>query len=81
MRLSLEAAFALGTPDISITQEELILSGDIAISRGNYLLTFTPEDGEPVVVNGKYLNVMRRQVDGDWKIARSMISSNVPPAE
>ncbi len=81
VRLSLEEAFALGTPDISITQEELILSGDIAISRGNYLLTFTPEDGEPVVVNGKYLNVLRRQVDGDWKIARSMISSNVPPAE
>ena len=81
VRLALENTFSQGTPEISITQEELILSGDIAIGRGNYVLTITPEDGDPVVLNGKYLNVSRRQTDGSWKIARSMISSNDPLPE
>ena len=81
VRLSLENTFSQGTPEISITSEDLMLSSDIAVGRGNYVLTITPEEGDAVVLNGKYLNVSRRQADGSWKIARSMISSNDPLPE
>ncbi len=81
VRLAMENTFSQDTPQISITQEDTMLSGDIAVGRGNYVLTITPEEGDPVVLNGKYLNVLRRQMDGSWKIARSMISSNDPLPE
>ena len=78
LRLALEETFALGTPEISILQDELIVSGEIAFGRGNYTVTITPEDGDPTVLNGKYLNVSRKLPDGSWKIARAMFNSNDP---
>ena len=77
----MENTFSQGTPEISITQEDVILSGDIAVARGNYVLTIIPEEGDPVVLNGKYLNVVRRQMDGTWKLAHNMFSSNDPLPE
>ncbi len=81
VRLAMENTFSQGTPEISITQEDVILSGDIAVARGNYVLTIIPEEGDPVVLNGKYLNVVRRQMDGTWKLAHNMFSSNDPLPE
>jgi ketosteroid isomerase-like protein/Tol biopolymer transport system component len=62
--------------------EETQVDGDMGFTRGNYTLTITPKaGGEPILVDGKYLTLCRRQADGSWKISHDCYNSNVPPAQ
>lgn len=55
-------------------------SGDLAYSRGNYTLSFTPKDGGPkTTIDGKWVDVLKRQTDGSWKIYIDSVSDNAPP--
>jgi uncharacterized protein (TIGR02246 family) len=65
---------------MSINTEEIVVVGDLAYTRGTYLLDLTPKaGGEPMRVDGKFLTVYRRQPDGSWLITRDCFNSNVPP--
>ena len=81
VRAAIDELAALGTPEILIVSDEIIVSGDIAFDRGNYRMTITPEDGDPTESSNKYLSVWRKLPDGSWKIARIMFSSNDPLPE
>ena len=64
----------------AITPLETQVAGDWAYVRGNYTTTFTPKSGKPMEVSGKYLDIVKRQPDGSWKIYRGMLNSNdLPP--
>ena len=63
----------------AITPLETQVAGDWAYVRGNYTSTFTPKSGKPMEVSGKYLDIVKRQPDGSWKIYRGMLNSNDPP--
>jgi uncharacterized protein (TIGR02246 family) len=50
--------------------EELEMLGDRAIGWGWFDQTLTPkEGGEPVNIVGKFLDVFRRNNDGEWQLA------------
>ena len=51
-----------------------------AFARCTYrMVTTAPGGGQPTVVTGNWLNILRRQPDDSWKIARSFWSSEEQP--
>jgi ketosteroid isomerase-like protein len=61
------------------TNEEIMLSGDIAIQRHSYRLSTTPKSGGPATtVIGSGLHVWKRMQDGRWQIVKDIWTR--PPA-
>jgi uncharacterized protein (TIGR02246 family) len=59
---------------------DMQVSGDLAFYRGNYTLALTPRDGGPTThIDGKYLDILKKQPDGSWKIYIDSVSDNAPP--
>jgi ketosteroid isomerase-like protein len=57
--------------------EEVIVRGDIAIHRHQGTLTMKPKaGGESHSFNSKYLDVMRKDENGEWKIYIQTVSPN-----
>lgn len=57
--------------------EEVEVSGDLAYGRGFASVTLTPKNGgEPVVSTSKYLNILKKQPDGDWKTTHDIWNGN-----
>ena len=66
--------------EMDITNEEVVVAGDLAYSRGVYTATLTPKEGGPSIpVDGKFMTILQRQPDGTWKIHRDIFNSNVAP--
>lgn len=69
-------------PGFSITFEPILVevanSGDFAYSIGTYKLTVNDSTGMPMVDNGKYLTIWKKQADGSWKVAADMSNSDLP---
>jgi uncharacterized protein (TIGR02246 family) len=60
--------------------EEVQIMGDRAYTHGVYSACLKPVDqGNRVRICGKFLTILKKQVDGSWKIA--VDCSNVNPAE
>ena len=70
----LEELFVQWTLDVTATTDEVVVEGDWAFARASYSETVTSAaGGDPVAtINGKLLDILRRQSDGSWKIARRM---------
>jgi len=63
------------------TQEVLLFDGTYGLARGLYSLSATPGNGgQPVVTDGKFMSVFRKQSDGRWLFFRDCFNSNTPPA-
>ena len=59
---------------------EVEVFGDLSYSRGTYTLSITPKQGGPTTtLDGKWLDVEKRQADGSWKIYIDMVNFNKPP--
>jgi uncharacterized protein (TIGR02246 family) len=59
-------------------------SGDVATAIGTYKMTLTPKKAgaKPLPPEeGKYLEVLKRQDDGSWKLIYDMWSPNAAPAK
>jgi ketosteroid isomerase-like protein len=68
-----------GVGDVTRETTPLHVEGDVGYGVGTYTLAIRTPDAEPVRDNGKYVLVYRRQVEGDWKVAVDMFSSDLPP--
>ena len=60
------AGFIAMKPTLTITPKALGQSGDIALVTGDWVLTGTGADGNPVRMSGQSVEVARRQADGSW---------------
>jgi len=61
-------------------ETEVQVSDDLAFSRGTYTLSLTPkEEGPTTYIDGKWLDILKRQADGSWKIYIDCINYNAPP--
>jgi uncharacterized protein (TIGR02246 family) len=65
-----------------ISQQETQISGDLAFNRGTFSFSADAKDpkGKPVSDRGKYIVIMKRQVDGSWKWTRDIDNSDGPAA-
>lgn len=79
----------LGSPDFSggwkPAKVEVARSGDFAYVSGSYEFNEKDDDGKPITDKGKYLEIWKKQADGNWKCVADMFSSDLPavaaPAE
>ena len=60
------------------TTAEVAESGDLGYTIGSYELKFDDPDGKPVVDQGKYLTVWRKNTDGVWRVAVDIFNTNLP---
>ena len=62
-----------------IKTEEVQIFGNRAYSHGTYEFVMTPkEGGESMSYSGKFLDILKKQVDGSWKIAIDCYNYNKP---
>jgi ketosteroid isomerase-like protein len=62
--------------------QEIELCGDWAFERGTYVARIEPKgDDRTEWVRGKYINILRRQPDGSWKIARRIRNRDHPAGQ
>jgi ketosteroid isomerase-like protein len=47
---------------------EVSVSGDLGYTWGTYWLEVPDEEGEPLVIEGNYLNVWRKSADNVWEV-------------
>lgn len=68
--------------DFNIQSEETRMAEDWLLDRGTFSETFRPSeaDSDPISVEGKYMAVLERGSDGEWKISRLIANSNQPPS-
>jgi len=62
------------------TKAEFLGTGDVGYAVGRYEVSFTGDDGKPVVRHGTYLTTWQQQKDGSWKVV-SDIGSPDPTAK
>jgi ketosteroid isomerase-like protein len=66
---------------LKFVHEETTVAGDLAYHRYTYSWRVTPKaGGEPVVGHGKGLQILRREQDGQWKMARSIWNAIPAPS-
>jgi ketosteroid isomerase-like protein len=59
------------------TKVEVANSGDIAYTTGTYQLTMNDASGKAVPDHGKYLEVWKKQADGNWKVVADIWNSDL----
>lgn len=70
-----------GSAELNTTSVEG--GGDVAFAVGAYTMALTPKQSgaKPLPKEeGKYIEVMKRQADGSWKIAYDIWNVDAPPA-
>lgn len=79
VRGDLAEAIAM-SPEVEITGTDRMRFGDVALERGTYEVSMTPEGAEPMSAAGYYLNLVERAEEG-WRIAWLATNYETPPAE
>jgi ketosteroid isomerase-like protein len=80
---SIHAAWAsLLGPDTSLNWQaskvDAARSGDLAYVVGVYQMTTKGPQGQPVTDHGKFVEVWKRQTDGNWKTVADIFNSDLP---
>ena len=84
---SIRAAWAsLLGPDTSLTWQaskvDVARSGDVAYVVGVYQMTMKDPQGKPATDRGKFVEVWKKQPDGNWKTVADIFNSDLPaPAQ
>jgi uncharacterized protein (TIGR02246 family) len=65
-------------PEVALTSDDLIVTGDYAIETGSYRMTIQPKQGKAMKDVGKFVSVWKRQADGSWKMIRDIFNSDLP---
>jgi uncharacterized protein (TIGR02246 family) len=80
IRSTLENGFKGIKVAATIEVVEVSTANSWAFARGTYRTVTNPQGGgQPTVATGNWLDILRRQPDGSWKIARSTWSSEEQP--
>ena len=62
----------------TVTPLEIDGLGDLAFARGTFTYTRAPEDADPITESGKFIQILRKQPDGSWRIFRDIWNSDLP---
>ncbi len=74
----LQGMFRIGLRDLALEAVSAEASGDLAYEVGRYRMRLDLEGMGPVEEEGKYLAVLRRQADGEWKAVASVYNVDAP---
>jgi uncharacterized protein (TIGR02246 family) len=77
-------AAMMGDPNfaLSFAADNIVVarSGDLAYETGTYTLTMSGPEGDPVTQRGHYVDVWKKNAQGEWKVAVDAPVSD-PPEE
>jgi len=79
-REAIRASTEASQPFTSLTLTTLEIDGlgDLAFARGTFTYTPAPEDADPIKDSGKFIQILRKQPDGSWRIFRDIWNSDLP---
>jgi len=63
---------------VSTTTVDADASGSIGYETGTYELSFRTSEGQLIRDKGKYVNLMKREADGHWRMIVDIWNSNEP---
>jgi ketosteroid isomerase-like protein len=73
--------FAVAKSRVEFTSARVEIAGDVAVDEQRWSMDSTPlNGGMPVHDEGKGIWLLRRQQDGNWKVARAIWNSDLPQA-
>ncbi len=64
---------------LTVEREDFVASGDMVVAWGSFEVNAAPEGMDPIMANGRYGTVVKKQADGSWKIFRHMFNYETPP--
>ena len=76
---ALEAEMA-DAPTLTVNPADTIITGDWAVTRGDYSVEVTPEGADAVTTTGNFMTTFQR-VDDEWKVAYLITNYNTDPPE
>jgi len=77
----MEEGFEANTIQLTSVVDEAEVAGDLAFARITFDESITPTaGGDPELMHGNWLLILKRQDDGSWKIWREMWSVFTPEA-
>lgn len=83
-RIAIKAVFGLFPPvgAMTLTTDEVNGTADMAAVRGSYVILFAPPGAPAFPDSGKFVELWRKQADGNWLIVWDIFNSNIaaPPA-
>jgi uncharacterized protein (TIGR02246 family) len=78
-RANIEAFFKeMEGANLTLTPFESATSGSTAYEAGTYQMSMTPKTGPPTTDKGKYVVVLKRGSDGQWRLAFDIFNSDTP---
>jgi uncharacterized protein (TIGR02246 family) len=78
-RANIEAFFKeMDTAKLTLTPFESAISGSTAYEAGTYQMSITPKTGEPGTDKGKYVVILKRGSDGQWRLSHDIFNSDMP---
>ena len=79
LRRYLEQLFADYNAHLSIIMAAIVISGDLAYDYGWHELTLRPRnEGVPQLIRKRYLELWRKQKNGEWRIIRYIDNDDLP---
>jgi ketosteroid isomerase-like protein len=72
--------FAFGDLIWHLDKAGVSQSGDLGYTSGTYKFSFKDPSGKPVIDNGKYLTLWKKQTDGSWKVLFDVFNTDLPPS-
>ena len=64
---------------LTLTPFESAISGSTAYEAGTYQMSITPKTGQPTTDKGKYVVILKRGSNGQWRLAHDIFNSDLPP--
>jgi uncharacterized protein (TIGR02246 family) len=77
IRTELERLISLN-PTLNCYEIDVAENGDLAVLRADWIFTGTGEDGEEFEIQGRSIEVVRRQPDGSWRFAIDLPDGATP---
>jgi ketosteroid isomerase-like protein len=75
----LNDTFTKFTGHLTVEVDEIEVAGDCAFDRGTLRLELRPKaEGQPVLVERRFIEIWRRGQDGEWRVARCIDNSAAP---
>jgi uncharacterized protein (TIGR02246 family) len=78
-RANIEAFFKeMAGTKLTLTPFESAISGSTAYEAGTYQMSITPQTGPPTTDKGKYVVILKRGSDGQWRLSHDIFNSDMP---
>ncbi len=78
-RANIEAFFKeMEGANITLTPFESAMSGSTAYEAGTYQMAITPKTGQPTTDKGKYVVILKKGSDGQWRLSHDIFNSDMP---